>query len=197
MGCGMRRVYLLSGGMDSALVLAEADRDRMRHNFEDSLALTFDYGQPHVAEIHAAERIASHFGVPWRCVDLRDAFAIAPSGLLVGDDRTASGSVVSLRNGIFLSVAASLGPREIFIGCNKDDCNSYPDCRPEFLGAMEKSFGCGGVSCQVVAPLADRTKEDIVRDWDAMGLLLETVSCYRGTSCGECATCRLIAEVRA
>jgi 7-cyano-7-deazaguanine synthase len=193
----MNRVYLLSGGIDSALVLAEADRDRMRHNFEDSLALTFDYGQPHVAEIHAAEQIASHFGVPWRCVDLRDAFAIAPSGLLVGDDQTASGSVVSLRNGIFLSVAASLGPREIFIGSNKGDWEYYPDCRPEFLGAMEEAFDWGGLSCRVVAPLASRTKEEIVRDWDEMQVPVATVSCYRGSGCGECATCRSIAEARA
>jgi len=193
----MNRVYLLSGGMDSALILAEADRDRMRHNFEDSLALTFDYAQPHVAEIHAAEKIAKHFGVPWRCVDLREAFAIAPTGLLAGDDTTAAGSVVSLRNGIFLSVAASLGPREIFIGSNRDDWNYYPDCRPEFLAAMEEAFDWGGIGCKVIAPLADRTKEEIVRDWDSMGFSLETISCYRGTDCGKCATCRSIAEARA
>jgi 7-cyano-7-deazaguanine synthase len=192
----INRVFLLSGGMDSALVLAEADRDRMRHNFQDSLALTFDYGQPHVAEIHAAERIAGFFGVPWRCVDLRDAFSIAPSGLLSGDDTTAAGSVVSLRNGIFLSVAASLSPKEIYIGSNAGDIPDYPDCRPEFIKATQAAFEFGGVDCEIIAPLMDRTKAEVVRDWDAMGIPLDTISCYRGTACGECSTCRAINGAR-
>jgi 7-cyano-7-deazaguanine synthase len=162
-------ILLLSGGMDSALILSERRVD---------LAVGFDYGQPHVIELGYAERLAARFGVPFQKIML-------PRLPLVDD------VVFAGRNAVMLSVAASLthGGGQLLIGCNRDDAERFPDCRLPFLVGMNEALAVYGVT--VAAPLLHLTKRQIVER--AAGL--DTWTCYSpkdSKPCGQCRACRSI-----
>ena len=171
------RVLLLSGGLDSAVALLS---DRF------DLALSVDYGQPHRSELDAARRLADRSRVPHEVLTV--VFPVAPScGLLGGNDLTAAESVVPGRNVLFLALAAMRGATEVTLGCNADDQAAYPDCRPEVLGTVGRACGVS-----VSLPLLSMTKVEIVERAENLGIDSgDTVSCYRGTNCGECAACKL------
>ena len=206
-------VVLLSGGLDSATVLAVALRDGY-----DVSALSFRYGQRHAVELEAAARLARHFGIRRHEVvdiDLRPFGGSAlTADIPVPKDRSAEeigGAIpityVPARNTIFLSFALAfaevLGAREIFIGVNALDYSGYPDCRPEFIEAFERLANLatkagveGGGGFRVHAPLLELTKAEII----ALGLSLGvdyslTSSCYdpspEGEACGHCDSCQL------
>jgi 7-cyano-7-deazaguanine synthase len=206
-----KAVVLLSGGLDSATVLATA-----RHADYDCYALTFHYGQRHAAELSAAKRIASFAGV----VEHR-IFPIALSafGGSVLTDRALSipdqptegipATYVPARNTVFLSIALGwaevLGAQDIFIGVNAVDYSGYPDCRPEYIAAFERlanlatKAGVEGDRFHIHAPLIDLTKADIIRRGTALGIdYALTVSCYAadetGRACGACDACRFRAK---
>jgi 7-cyano-7-deazaguanine synthase len=206
-------VVLLSGGLDSATVLAIA-QDR---GF-DCLALSFRYGQNHGSEIDAAKEIAAQAAVRRHVVvdiDLRVFGGSAlTSDIPVPDFVEASEeesmipiTYVPARNTIFLSYALAFAEvskaRRIFVGVNAVDYSGYPDCRPEFIAAFEemanlatKAATVDGLRMEIVAPLMDMSKAEISRLGTSLGVDYgRTVSCYaaneRGEACGRCDSCVL------
>lgn len=203
-----KAVVLLSGGLDSATVLAVARRDGYSCH-----ALSFAYGQRHAVELKAAERVAKSLGAAaHKTVDL-DLSAIGGSALTdpaipVPDHPTQGIPVtyVPARNTVFLAVATGwaevLDADHIFIGVNAVDYSGYPDCRPEFVAAFEKVANLGtkagveGHRLRIQAPLVSLSKAEIIRLGMGLGVDYSlTVSCYTadraGRACGVCDSCRL------
>jgi 7-cyano-7-deazaguanine synthase len=205
-----RAVVLLSGGLDSATVLAIArSRGFAAH------ALSFDYGQRHRCELAAAERVAECLGAVEHKVVGVDLRAIGGSALTqqiaVPRDPPAAGVIpvtyVPARNTIFLSIALAwaevLAAQDIFIGVNALDYSGYPDCRPEYLQAFQALADLatragveGRQRLTVHAPLISMSKAEIVRCGTALGVdYALTHSCYDpaadGAPCGRCDSCRL------
>jgi len=203
-----KAVVLVSGGLDSATVLAMA-KDR---GF-DCYALSFDYGQRHRAELQAAARIAEAMGAVVHRVAKLDigwmgGSALTDAGIAVPDQPQDGIPItyVPARNTIFLSVALGwaevLGAGHIFIGANAVDYSGYPDCRPEFIEAFQELANIGtqagveGNGFTIDAPLLSMSKADIIRAGQALGVDYGlTVSCYdldeNGIACGVCGSCRL------
>ncbi len=210
-----RAVCLVSGGMDSAVALAEARRE----GFE-LFALTVDYGQRHACELEAARRVARALGAREHRIVAVDLAALGGSALTdaipVPKDRSereiAQGvpaTYVPARNTIFLGIALGwaevVGAREVFIGVNALDSSGYPDCRGEFLRAFEAlaavgtAAGAGGARFRVRAPLLELTKKEIVLRALELGVDLGlTHTCYDPTqadgawlACGRCDACLL------
>ena len=201
-------IILLSGGLDSATVLAIANDQ----GFECH-ALSFNYGQRHQCELSAAKAVAKKHGVVSHVVTSLDLTAWGGSALTsdieVPKDGKSDGipvTYVPARNIIFLShalgFAEAIGSRDIFIGVNAVDYSGYPDCRGEFINAFEQTANLAtkaGVECDgftIHAPLIEMSKVEII----TRGLELEvdysmTQSCYdpdeTGTPCGACDACRL------
>lgn len=201
-------VVLVSGGLDSATVLAMARAQGFACH-----ALSFDYGQRHRVELAAAGRVAAALGaVAHRVLPL-------PIGALGGSALTdthidvpataATGipvTYVPARNTVFLAVALAwaevLEAQDIFIGANAVDYSGYPDCRPEFIAAFEKlanlatRAGVEGRPFRVHAPLIAMSKAEIIRAGARLGVdYALTVSCYQptddGRACRRCDSCRL------
>jgi 7-cyano-7-deazaguanine synthase len=209
---GSRAVVLLSGGMDSATVLAIACRQRPR-----IVALTVAYGQRHAREIACARALARHFHVGEHLIYRLPLLPLAPSALTdrrIAVPRTRGlprvhrgGEIpptyVPARNTIFLSLALALAESRradrIYLGINAVDYSGYPDCRPEFLRAFERVARLGtavvergGAPIRLVAPLLHWSKAQIVREGERLGVPWErTWSCYRGGQrpCGRCDSC--------
>lgn len=201
-------IVLLSGGLDSATCLAMARQD----GFEP-IALSFDYGQRHNAELAAARRVAEAFAVRDHRVLRLDLGTIGGSALTdtsIDVPTEASEGIpvtyVPARNTVFLSFALGLaevtGADAIFIGVNAVDYSGYPDCRPEFIAAFETmanlatKAGVEGHRMKIHTPLMHLTKAEIVRAGMALGVdYALTVSCYQadldGRACGVCDSCRL------
>lgn len=206
-----RAVILLSGGLDSATVLAIARKEAF-----DCYALTLDYGQRHHAELAASQRVATQIGaIEHRIIQLGlgefGGSALTDPTIAVPESPTTGIPVtyVPARNTIMLSLALAwaevLGARDIFIGVNAVDYSGYPDCRAEFIEAFEKVCNLGtktGVeqgNFHVHAPLIKKSKADIIRMGVELGLDYgQTVSCYQasaeGMACGCCDSCRLRRE---
>ncbi len=206
-----KAVVLLSGGLDSATCLAMA-RDQ---GFE-CFALSFDYGQRHMVELAAAQRIALALkAVDHKVVhlNLRDigGSALTDQSIDVPTSPTSGIPVtyVPARNTVFLSLALGwsevVGAQDIFIGVNAVDYSGYPDCRPEFIQSFEQmanlatKAGVEGRPFHIHAPLIALTKAQIIQEGVALGVDYGlTVSCYsadaEGRACGVCDSCRLRAE---
>lgn len=203
-----KAVVLVSGGLDSATLLAMA-----RAQGYACHALSFDYGQRHRAELAAAVRIASVLGAIEHKIISLDLDGIGGSALTdariaVPEQQTEGIPVtyVPARNTVFLALALGwaevLGARDIFIGVNAVDYSGYPDCRPAFIAAFESLAGLAtkagseGAHFAVRAPLMHMTKADIVTQGMLLGVDYGlTVSCYQadeqGRACGRCDACRL------
>jgi 7-cyano-7-deazaguanine synthase len=205
---GKKAVVLLSGGLDSATVLAIAAAEGY-----DCYALSLDYGQRHVAELKAASNIARQFQVKDHQVvnlDLRQfgGSALTDNAIDVPEKETNDIPVtyVPARNTIFLSLALAwaetLEAREIFVGVNAVDYSGYPDCRPEYIESFENmanlatKAGVEGERFSIQAPLIKLTKAAIIQTGSRLGIdYAITVSCYQaddsGAACGKCDSCRL------
>lgn len=205
-------MVLLSGGLDSATVLAMA-----RAQGFDAYCLSLDYGQRHRAELVAAERVAQALGAAGHrtiSLDLR-AFggsALTDSAIAVPTGGVAEGipvTYVPARNTIMLSLSLAwaevLGANAIFCGVNAVDYSGYPDCRPEYIRAFEAMANLAtkaaveGAKLTVHAPLIDLSKAGIIRAGTQLGVdYALTVSCYQadddGRACGVCDSCRLRRE---
>jgi 7-cyano-7-deazaguanine synthase len=207
-------VVLLSGGLDSTTLLARTTREGFAIH-----ALTFRYGQRHAIEVAAAERIAKHYAVARHVIvdiDLRVfGNSALTSDIPVPKDRDAATmandeipiTYVPARNTIFLAYATAFaevsGARDIYIGVNALDYSGYPDCRPEFIAAFERTANLGtrgGVdgsnALTIHAPLVNMTKADIIRLGASLGVDYGmTTSCYdpdaTGAACGRCDSCAL------
>lgn len=206
-----KAVVLLSGGLDSATVLAIArDQGYQCH------ALSLDYGQRHHAELQAARRVAQQLGATEHRIFPLGLGALGGSALTdpaIQVPETATSGIpityVPARNTVFLSIALGwaeiLGARDLFIGVNAVDYSGYPDCRPEFINAFQHlanlatKAGVEGDPFQIHAPLIQLTKAQIIRLGTSLGVdYAATVSCYQadpqGRACGKCDSCRLRAQ---
>jgi len=203
-----KAVVLLSGGMDSAAVVAIAREQGFAVH-----ALSVRYGQRHTSELDAARRVAEAEGVVAHKVVDVDLRSIGGSALTddaidvpeAGGEGIPS-TYVPARNTIMLSLALGwaevLGANDIFCGVNAVDYSGYPDCRPEFIAAFQAlanlatKAGVEGAGLHVHAPLQFLSKADIVREGVRLGVDFGlTVSCYQadaeGRACGHCDACRL------
>ena len=205
---GSPAVVLVSGGLDSATTLAIArERGHRCH------ALSFDYGQRHLAELAAARRVAAALGAVEHRVlampigefghsALTDPAIAVPASPGEGIPVT----YVPARNTVFLACALGyaevIGAQHIYIGVNAVDYSGYPDCRPAFIRAFEDLANLAtraaveGRRMSIHAPLIEMSKADIIRRGLALGVdYAMTVSCYQpdgeGRACGRCDSCRL------
>ncbi|HEX4869462.1 MAG TPA: 7-cyano-7-deazaguanine synthase QueC [Moraxellaceae bacterium] len=203
-----KAIVLLSGGLDSATCLALA-----REAGFEPVALSFDYGQRHSAELAAARRVAAAFGVRDHRVLRLDLGTIGGSALTDASidvpTQESTGipvTYVPARNTVFLAFALGLAEvsasDDIFIGVNAVDYSGYPDCRPEFIAAFETlanlatKAGVEGHRMHIHTPLIALSKADIIRTGLRLGVDYGlTVSCYQadseGRACGQCDSCRL------
>ncbi|NNA06528.1 7-cyano-7-deazaguanine synthase QueC [Pseudomonas lundensis] len=206
-----RAVILLSGGLDSATVVAMA-----RAEGYSCYTMSFDYGQRHRAELDAAARVARDLGViDHKVIGLNldgiGGSALTDSSIDVPEAPSEGIPVtyVPARNTVFLSLALGwaevLDAQDIFIGVNAVDYSGYPDCRPEFVEAFEvmanlaTKAGVEGKPFSIKAPLQNLSKAQIVQAGIQLGVDYSlTVSCYQaddqGRACGKCDSCRLRAD---
>lgn len=206
---GTPAVVLLSGGLDSATVLAQA------HAWGFSCyALSLHYGQRHSAELDAARRVAQALGAARHEVIQLDlarfgGSALTDTALQVPTEGEQGGipiTYVPARNTVMLALALSwaeaLGARDLFYGANAVDYSGYPDCRPEFVAAFERlanlatKAGVEGGHIRVRAPIIQLSKAQIIREGLRLGVdYSQTVSCYQaddqGRACGRCDSCRI------
>ncbi len=206
-----RAVVLLSGGLDSATVLALA-----RAQGFECYALSVDYGQRHHAELEAAQRVAQALGAREHRIVNVDLTGFGGSALtdssIAVPERASNGipvTYVPARNTIMLSLALAwaevLHAQDIFFGVNAIDYSGYPDCRPEYVAAFERMANLAtqaaveGSPLTLHAPLLRLTKAEIIRQGKKLGVdFALTVSCYQadeqGRACGRCDSCRLRRE---
>ena len=208
MNTGARAVVLLSGGLDSATVLA------MAHDLGyETNALSFDYGQRHRAELQAAVAVAQALGAKqhrvmkldltgWGGSALTDRNIAVPTSPTSGIPTT----YVPARNTIFLSLALAwgetLGAPNIFAGMNAVDYSGYPDCRPDYIAAYQTMArlatraGVEGAQLVIHTPIIHMSKAEIIQEGTRLGVDYGlTVSCYQadadGNACAVCDSCRL------
>ena len=206
-----KAVVLFSGGLDSTTVLVYA----MKQGY-DVYPLTFSYGQRHAIEIKQSERTLEKYGLLNRqtvfSIDLTPFVncSLINKNLEVPEfaENRIPSTYVPSRNIIFLSIASgmaeTLGAEKIFIGVNSVDYSGYPDCRPEFVEAFNKTIAVGtkqGVESgiKVEAPILNMSKKEIIELGMSLGVDYSlTHSCYNptpdGLSCGVCDSCRLRLE---
>ena len=202
-----KAIVLLSGGLDSATCLAIA-----RDEGYECYGLSFDYGQRHHSELHAAARVAESMQLARHMVIRIDMSGIGGSALTdmslaVPEQETAGIPItyVPARNTVFLSYALAwaevLEANSIFIGVNALDYSGYPDCRPEFIAAFEQManlatrVGLEGSRLKIQTPLMTMNKAAIIKTGLSLGVDYSlTVSCYQadaeGRACGRCDSCR-------
>ena len=203
-----KAVVLLSGGMDSATVLAIAQSEG-----HECHCLTVDYGQRHQAELTAATQVARAQGAAGHRVIRIDLTAFGGSALTdrsIGVPEAPTPGIpvtyVPARNTIFLSLALAwaevLDARDIWFGANAVDYSGYPDCRPEFMHAFEALANLAtksaveGRRLTLHTPIISLAKAEIVKRGTALGVdFAATVSCYQATeaglACGRCDACRI------
>jgi 7-cyano-7-deazaguanine synthase len=203
-----KAVVLLSGGLDSATVLAIAIDAGY-----DCYTLSFDYGQRHRAELLAAQRLSQQMRASVHKVVRLDMRTIGGSALtdmqIAVPEEQGEGvpaTYVPARNTVFLSLALAwaevLKSGDIFIGVNAVDYSGYPDCRPEYIAAFQSmanlatQAGCEGQRMTIHTPLIALSKAEIILGGSELGVdYAHTVSCYQadtdGYACGRCDSCRL------
>lgn len=203
-----KAIILLSGGLDSATVAAQAIADGY-----EAISLSFRYGQRHERELIAAKQVAEYLKIrehyvidvnlaQWGGSALTDVNIAMPISGVKADEIPIT--YVPGRNTVFIAIALSLaeskGAEAIYLGINAVDYSGYPDCRPDYLEAFQKlaslssKVGIEGNAPQLVAPLVMDSKVDIVRRARRLGVPIElTWSCYQGgeVPCGVCDSCRI------
>lgn len=204
-----KAVVLLSGGLDSATVLAIA-----RDQGYQCYALSVDYGQRHRSELAAAQKVAQSLGAHRHQIIKLDLTAFGGSALtdqaieipIAGEKTEIPITYVPARNTIMLSLslawAETLESQDIFAGVNAVDYSGYPDCRPEYIQAFEQmanlatKAGIEGKKLTIHTPLMRLSKKEIIQTGIALGVDFGlTVSCYQadeaGRACGVCDSCRI------
>lgn len=203
-----KAIVLFSGGLDSSTSAAIAIQQGY-----DTIALSFRYGQKHAKELDVAQKLAPLLGIQkhyiidvnlslWGGSSLTDDNLSIPSEGVKPDEIPST--YVPGRNTVFIAIALSLAEaiqaEAIYLGINAVDYSGYPDCRPEYLHAFQKlanlssKVGIEGNPPQLIAPLVNLSKVDIVRKALELGVPIEqTWSCYQGGEepCGVCDSCRI------
>ncbi len=205
----MKALVLLSGGLDSTVALAEA---YAMHKGSVG-AISFLYGQKHTTEINAAAAVTDYYGIQHRIIEMPEVFAGTESVIIaenemempqasyeeLSDEFGVSPTYVPYRNGNLLSLATSVAlvesADEVWAGMHAEDAHNwaYPDCTPEFLGAMANAIYVGSYhQVRLITPHMWRTKADVVQSGLSLKVPFElTWSCYEGRNqaCGVCPTC--------
>ncbi len=203
-----RAVVLVSGGLDSATVLAMA-----KDQGYECYALSMNYGQRHRIELDRAQKVAQSNGaIEHRVVKIDiggfGGSALTDQEIQVPTEATEEIPItyVPARNTVFLSVALGwaevLDAQAIFIGANAVDYSGYPDCRPEYIAAFQSmanlatKSGVEGENIKIEAPIIDLTKSEIIQRGLELGVdYSQTISCYNprtdGQVCHECDSCRI------
>jgi 7-cyano-7-deazaguanine synthase len=200
-----KAIVLLSGGLDSATVLAIASQQF------DCIAISFDYHQRHVSELNAARQLAEKYAIRHQLIRLDDGVL---AGSALTDDtidvpqHECEGipvTYVPARNTVFLAhalaVAEVAAANDIFIGVNAVDYSGYPDCRAEYIDAFSRMANLAtqvaveGQALHIRTPLIELSKAEIIQQGLALGVdYAQTVSCYQaddaGRACGRCDSCR-------
>ena len=206
----MKVLVLLSGGLDSTTALAMAVD---KYGKDNVVSLSISYGQKHIKEIEASNKIAAYYGVEHIYLDLEKIFEYSNCSLLSHSDeaipkgdykeqleaKKVLSTYVPYRNGLFLSSAAAIAISKncdvVYYGAHKDDSSNdaYPDCSPEFTKAINEAIYLGsGKKVKVVGPFVNMHKKDIVKVGMELKVPYElTWSCYEGhdKACGKCGTC--------
>lgn len=208
----MKALVLFSGGVDSTTCLAMAID---KYGKDKVVALSISYGQKHIKEIEASDKIAEYYGVEHISIDLSKIFEYSDCSLLSSSDKEIPkdtyenqlkgtgglpvSTYVPFRNGLFLSSAAAIALSKncdvIYYGAHGDDAagNAYPDCSEEFNRAMGDAIYIGsGKQLRIYAPFVNKPKSDVVAEGLKLKVPYElTWSCYEGKDkpCGVCGTC--------
>lgn len=208
----MKALVVLSGGLDSGVALAEAIE---QHGASEVQAVSFEYGQKHTQELFSAKDLTTYYSIDWEMIQLPKIFDGSGSVLImennldmpessyeeIAESDGISPTYVPFRNANFLSMATAYGMTvtdeefEVWAGMHSEDAHNwaYPDCTPEFLGAMSNAMFIGSyMKVRLVTPHQWRTKAEIVRRGMELGApMYLTYSCYNGEplSCGTCPTC--------
>ena len=201
----MNAYVVMSGGIDSTVALWDA----LDRGYESIIGISFDYGQRHCKELSHAELIADQAGIEWRCIDITGITAAFGNSAITGidtsiprveyDRESMADTVVPMRNPIMLSIAAAMaftdGGGVVIAGMHGGDHALYPDCRPDFVAAMQSmvDHALGDTGVVIHAPFINLTKAEIVTLGAALDVTFgDTWSCYEGGDihCGECGTCR-------
>lgn len=198
---GEKAVVIYSGGMDSFTILNRAHKEDL-----DIYALTFDYGQKHSKEIEFARNVCKELGVAHKVIDITAINQLLQSSSLTSDTDIPEGhyeaanmksTVVPNRNMILLSLAigyaVDIGAQKVFYGAHSGDHAIYPDCRPDFVHAMNKVAKLANYEpVDIVTPYLNSSKIDILRDGLSMRLdYAKSWTCYNGRekACGKCGSC--------
>jgi 7-cyano-7-deazaguanine synthase len=204
-----KAIVLLSGGLDSATVAAQAIADGY-----EVIALSFSYGQRHQKELDSAKIVAENLGIKehfqievnlslWGGSSLTDLGISVPNQGITLQNQIPS-TYVPGRNTVFIAIALSLAEAKqaqaIYLGINAVDYSGYPDCRPEYLdawqylAALSSKVALEGKPIQLIAPLIHDSKTDIVHRAVKLKVpITKTWSCYLGEAepCGVCDSCRI------
>lgn len=195
-------VVIYSGGMDSFTVLNRAIADG-----HDVYAVSFHYGQRHHRELEAAKYVCAQLDVPHKVVDIRSINTLLAGSSLTDDIEVPEGdyansnmtsTVVPNRNMILLSLAigyaVSIKATKVYYGAHAGDHDIYPDCRPEFVEAMNQVSQIANYEAvEIHSPYLTQSKADILADGLSLGLdYSHTWTCYNGRelACGQCSACR-------
>jgi 7-cyano-7-deazaguanine synthase len=196
-----KAVVIFSGGMDSFTLLNKVVKEGY-----DVYALTFDYGQKHVKEVEVAKTVCEQLNVPHKILDISPINQLMQSSSLVGnedvpeghyEDENMKSTVVPNRNMILLSLAigyaVDIKAGKVYYGAHSGDHAIYPDCRPEFVHAMNNVAGIANYEhVSIETPYLNSSKGEILKDGLGMGLSYEnTWTCYNGRdkACGKCGAC--------
>lgn len=190
----MKSIVLLSGGLDSAVVLG-----LVKEKHDDIIALNMYYGQHNDKELDSAKKIAKHYNVPLLKMDLTPVFKNMKSAMLKVKPNEDENFYVPARNSIFLSIAAgiadSLGADTIYYGAHRDDAGGYPDTTLSYLKKINEALKEGTVNrVSIKAPFINKDKSKIVETGHRLNVPMElTHSCYMNQTppCGKCDTCKL------
>lgn len=193
----MKAIILLSGGIDSCVVLASAISKGI-----DCVALSYNYGQRHLIELESAKRIAAHYEVKHHIISIDTTIFQSASSSLIDFSLavTQSSVYVPCRNLLFLSLAASFAESHeassIYFGSNAEDVQNFPDCEPRFLEAVQRAITLGSKShISIVYPLSSLSKTQIKALGRSLNAPLSlTWSCYQPVAnrpCGQCHACLL------
>jgi len=196
-----KAVVIYSGGMDSFTLL-----NKVVNEGYDVYALTFNYGQKHVKEVEVAKTVCEQLNVPHKILDISPINQLMQSSSLVGNEEVPEGhyedenmksTVVPNRNMILLSLAigyaVDIKAGKVYYGAHSGDHAIYPDCRPEFVHAMNAVAGIANYEhVSIETPYLNSTKGEILKDGLSMDLSYEhTWTCYNGRekACGKCGAC--------
>jgi len=196
-----KAVVVYSGGMDSFTVLNTAIKQGL-----DVYALSFNYGQKHSKELIVAAEVCKQLNIPHKVVDITAINSLMAGSSLTGDSEIPEGdyesesmksTVVPNRNMVLLSMAiayaVSLEAGKVYYGAHSGDHHIYPDCRPEFVDAMNAVSKIANYqSVEIVTPFLNNSKGEILKAGLAMDLDYgKTWTCYNGRekSCGKCGAC--------